>query len=88
MVLSGAMCRMLMVQLMPLPPNHLLLHYNPECLACCCQLTRVVQNRPLNECFSVIDLRNSIPAVICGTVKSSVLDMAQTAGKLFRGGGE
>ena len=33
-----------MVQLMPLPPHHLLLHYNPECW-----LTHaVLENRPLN----------------------------------------
>jgi len=42
-----------MVQLMSLPPHHLLLQLSPEWLPFWCQLTQVVvKKRPLNGCSS------------------------------------
>ena len=46
------------VQLMPLPPDHFLLHYKPDWFnlsAACRLLTQVVlEKRPLNGCLSVL----------------------------------
>ena len=41
-----------MVQLMPLPPRHLLLHQNPEWFILL--VTVVLEKRPLNGCVCVV----------------------------------